>query len=67
MARGKTKQYADIAELRRDLSSEFTMFCVDADKLMRKGNRAAGIRSRACSLKIAEMLKQWRKLSVCAA
>ena len=50
-------------DLLNKITQEMASFKTSADQRV-SGNKAAGARSRKTSLVIAELLKEWRKLSV---
>lgn len=51
-------------ELLRKIKGEMELFKLEADKAAIKGNKAAGARSRAHSMVIRDLLREWRKVSV---
>lgn len=51
-------------ELLKKIEAEFNEFKQEATLRVAKGTRAAGTRSRKSSLRLADLLKQWRAESV---
>ena len=51
-------------ELLKKIEAEFNEFKQEANLLVVKGNKSAGTRSRKSSLRLADLLKQWRAESV---
>lgn len=49
------------------IKQEWTVFEANANAVVEKGNKAAGVRARKASLNLQELLKEFRKASVEAA
>ena len=54
-------------ELVEQIQAAYAAFEADAIAQVEKGNRAAGTRARKSSLKIQELMKEFRKASIEAA
>ncbi|MBE6306443.1 MAG: histone H1 [Bacteroidaceae bacterium] len=49
------------------IKQEWAVFEANANAVVEKGNKAAGVRARKASLNLQELLKEFRKASVEAA
>ncbi len=51
-------------DLYSKIASKMALFQSEAKLAVEKGNKAAAKRSRAYSLELADLLKEWRRISV---
>lgn len=47
----------------KEITAAFDEFILDAYKHQRKGNKAAGVRSRKKTIELQKLFKEWRRIS----
>ena len=54
----------DLKKLLDEIVNEMNQFKINADALVEKGNKAAGVRARKASLKLSNLFKAFRADSI---